>query len=241
MDISQELLISLLSLTAMELVLGIDNIIFISILTGKLPEYKQAKARNLGIAVAVASRIALLFAITWILGLQKPLLTISQFELTGKDLILFFGGVFLTVKTVMEIFQKVNPAKPATGKKGREYSGLGMIIFQIVLVDLIFSVDSILTAVGLVDNVYIMVVAVLLSTGIMLLMAGRIHRFIQKYPGFKLMALLFLIIIGAYLILESLHMPVIKAYLYFSMAFGLVYEALHIRYRRVNAGDPDIG
>jgi predicted tellurium resistance membrane protein TerC len=235
MELSNELLISLLSLTAMELVLGIDNIIFISILTGKLPEYKQAKARNLGISVAVASRIGLLFAITWILGLQKPLLTLSGFELTGKDLILFAGGVFLCLKTFIEIFHKVNPPKSAEGKKIREYSSLGMIIFQIVLVDLIFSVDSILTAVGLVKNVYIMIVAVLISTIIMLLLAGRIHNFIQKYPGFKLMALLFLIIIGGYLILESLHLPVVKAYLYFSMAFGLIYEALHIRYRKVNA------
>jgi predicted tellurium resistance membrane protein TerC len=233
MEISQEFIISLLSLTAMELVLGIDNIIFISILTGKLPEYKQARARNLGIAVAVASRIALLFAITWILGLQKPLLTIQQFELTGKDLILFVGGVFLTIKTVMEIYQKVNPEKePKVGSK-KHYASMGMIIFQIVLIDLIFSVDSILTAVGLVDNVWIMVVAIIISTGIMLIFAGRIHHFIIRYPGFKLMALLFLIIIGAYLILESLHLPVVKAYLYFSMAFGLVYEALHIRYRKI--------
>ena len=161
MEITNELIISLLSLTTMELVLGIDNIIFISILTGKLPEYKQKKARNLGISIAVASRIALLFAISWILGLQKPLLTISDFELTGKDLILFFGGLFLTVKTVMEIVQKVNPAKSNKGKNRKEYSSLGIIIFQIVLVDLIFSVDSILTAVGLVDNVFIMVAAVL--------------------------------------------------------------------------------
>lgn len=237
MEITNELIISLLSLTTMELVLGIDNIIFISILTGKLPEYKQKKARNLGISIAVASRIALLFAISWILGLQKPLLTISDFELTGKDLILFFGGLFLTVKTVMEIVQKVNPAKSNKGKNRKEYGSLGIIIFQIVLVDLIFSVDSILTAVGLVDNVFIMVAAVLVSTVIMLLMAGRIHTFIQKYPGFKLMALLFLIIIGGYLILESLHLPVIKAYLYFSMAFGLIYEALHIRYRKIHQVD----
>jgi predicted tellurium resistance membrane protein TerC len=110
---------------------------------------------------------------------------------------------------------------------------MGIIIFQIVLIDLIFSVDSILTAVGLVDNVWIMVFAVIISTGIMLIFAGRIHHFIIKYPGFKLMALLFLIIIGAYLILESLHLPVVKAYLYFSMAFGLIYEALHIRYRKI--------
>ncbi len=233
MEVSQELIISLLSLTAMELVLGIDNIIFISILTGKLPEYKQARARNLGIAVAVASRIALLFAISWILGLHKPLLTIQQFELTGKDLILFAGGVFLTIKTMMEIYQKVNPEKESQDGSKKHYASMGMIVFHIVLIDLVFSVDSILTAVGLVDNVWIMVIAVIVSTGIMLIFAGRIHHFIIKYPGFKLMALLFLVIIGSYLILESLHLPVVKAYLYFSMAFGLTYEALHIRYRKV--------
>ena len=234
MEISQELIISLISLTAMELVLGIDNIIFISILTGKLPEQMQEKARNLGISIAVGTRIGLLFAISWILGLEEPLLTIQQFQLTGKDLILFIGGTFLTVKTVMEIFQKMYPAKTAIDGKGKNAASLGMIIFQIVLIDLIFSVDSILTAVGLVKNVWIMVTAVIISTGVMLIFASRIHHFIQKYPGFKLMALLFLIIIGAYLIMESLHLPVVKAYLYFSMAFGLIYEALHIRYRKIN-------
>jgi len=237
MEISQELIISLISLTAMELVLGIDNIIFISILTGKLPEQMQEKARNLGISIAVGTRIGLLFAISWILGLEEPLLTIQQFQLTGKDLILFIGGAFLTIKTVMEIYQKMYPAKTAIVGKGKKAASYGMIIFQIVLIDLIFSVDSILTAVGLVKNVWIMVVAVLLSTGVMLMFASRIHHFIQKYPGFKLMALLFLIIIGAYLILESLHLPVVKAYLYFSMAFGLIYEALHIRYRKINLAE----
>jgi len=182
----------------------------------------------------VGTRIGLLFAISWILGLEEPLLTIQQFQLTGKDLILFIGGTFLTVKTVMEIFQKMYPAKTAIDGKGKNAASLGMIIFQIVLIDLIFSVDSILTAVGLVKNVWIMVTAVIISTGVMLIFASRIHHFIQKYPGFKLMALLFLIIIGAYLIMESLHLPVVKAYLYFSMAFGLIYEALHIRYRKIN-------
>jgi predicted tellurium resistance membrane protein TerC len=234
MEFSNDLLVSLLSLTAMELVLGIDNIIFISILTGKLPADRQARTRNLGIGVAVVLRVGLLFAISWIMGLQEPLLTVGDFVLTGKDLVLFFGGVFLTVKTVLEIYQKVTPAKTPNGSPGRQYASVGMIVFQIVLVDLVFSVDSILTAVGLVKEVWVMVVAVLLSTAIMLLLAGRIHTFIQKYPGFKLMALLFLIIIGAYLIMESLHLPVIKAYLYFSMAFGLIYEALHIRYRKIN-------
>jgi predicted tellurium resistance membrane protein TerC len=234
MEFSSDLLVSLLSLTAMELVLGIDNIIFISILTGKLPAERQARTRNLGIGVAVVSRVGLLFAISWILGLQEPLLTVGDFVLTGKDLVLFVGGVFLTVKTIMEIYQKVNPPKTADGSPGRQYASMGMIVFQIVLVDLVFSVDSILTAVGLVKEVWVMVAAVLLSTAVMLLLAGRIHTFIQKYPGFKLMALLFLIIIGAYLIMESLHLPVIKAYLYFSMAFGLIYEALHIRYRKIN-------
>jgi predicted tellurium resistance membrane protein TerC len=235
MEFSNELLISLLSLTAMELVLGIDNIIFISILTGKLPAERQEKTRNLGIGVAVVSRVGLLFAISWIMGLQAPLLSIGDFALTGKDMVLFFGGVFLTVKTILEIYQKVSPPKDTNGDgTGRAYASVGLIIFQIVLVDLVFSVDSILTAVGLVKEVWVMVAAVLLSTAIMLLLAGRIHSFIQKYPGFKLMALLFLIIIGAYLIMESLHLPVIKAYLYFSMAFGLIYEALHIRYRKIN-------
>ncbi|MCU0420350.1 MAG: TerC family protein [Cyclobacteriaceae bacterium] len=225
------MLLSLASLIAMELVLGIDNIIFISILTGKLPPEQQAKARHVGIAVAVVARIGLLFMIGLILQLQTPLITWGSFALTGKDLVLFTGGVFLTVKTLLEIFQKVVPS----GQEHASTTGNGRfasVIFQIVLIDLIFSVDSILTAIGLVDAVWMMVVAVLVSTVVMVIFAAPIHRFIQKYPGFKLMALLFLIIIGGFLIMESFHLPVVKAYLYFSMAFGLIYEALHIRYRK---------
>jgi predicted tellurium resistance membrane protein TerC len=232
MEFSNELLINLLSLTAMELVLGVDNLIFISILTGKLPPEKQTYARNLGIGVAVVSRIGLLFAISWILGLEKPLFQIGDFALTGKDLILFIGGTFLIVKTLMEIYQKVAPPKVGDDGKPPAPAALGLIVFQIVLVDLVFSVDSILTAVGLVKEIWVMVLAVLLSTGAMLLLANRIHNFIQKYPGFKLMALLFLIIIGGFLIFESLHLPVVKAYLYACMAFGLIYETLDIRYRK---------
>lgn len=233
MPIDQHILVSLLSLIAMELVLGIDNIIFISILTGKLPPEQQLKARHVGIGIAVVARIGLLFMIGLILQLQTPLLTVGEFALTGKDLVLFIGGVFLTIKTLIEIFQKVTPHH-AEHKGTAGGSQFAAIIFQIVLIDLIFSVDSILTAIGLVDAVWMMVVAVLVSTAVMVIFAGPIHRFIQKYPGFKLMALLFLIIIGGFLIMESFHLPVVKAYLYFSMAFGLIYEALHIRYRKFN-------
>jgi predicted tellurium resistance membrane protein TerC len=227
----QQILLSLLSLIAMELVLGIDNIIFISILTSKLPTHLQPKARNLGISLAVVARIGLLFMIGLILQLQTPLITWGGFALTGKDLVLFLGGVFLTIKTVIEILQKVTP--PSENPASISASGqFASIIFQIVLIDLIFSVDSILTAIGLVDAVWMMVVAVVISSLVMVAFASPIHRFIQRYPGFKLMALLFLIIIGGFLILESFHLPVVKAYLYFSMAFGLIYEALHIRYRK---------
>ena len=232
MEWTTEFWLSLLSLTAMELVLGIDNIIFISILTGKLPVEQQPKVRRLGITVAVAMRIALLFTISWILGLQKPLFSVGTFDVSGKDLLLFFGGLFLTVKTVIEIVHKMRPPARVQSGKQQQYASVGSIVFQIVLVDLIFSTDSILTAVGLVDNVWVMVAAVLVATVVMVLAAHKIHSFIQKYPGFKLMALLFLLIIGGFLIMESLHMPVMKAYLYFSMAFGLVYEALHIIYRK---------
>lgn len=227
----EQMLLSLVSLIAMELVLGIDNIIFISILTGKLPAHQQLRARHIGIAIAVLARIGLLFMIGLILQLQTPLVTIAGFALTGKDLILFTGGIFLMVKTLIEILHKIN--EPPEAQPPAQAPGLfASVIFQIVLIDLIFSVDSILAAIGLVDAVWMMVVAVLISAVGMVIFATPIHRFIQKYPGFKLMALLFLIIIGSFLILESLHLPVVKGYLYFSMAFGLIYEALHIRYRK---------
>ncbi len=233
MELSSEVLLSLLSLTAMELVLGIDNLIFISILTAKLKPQEQEKTRRTGILLAVITRIGLLFAITWIMALNEPLMHLGNYSLTGKDLILFLGGAFLIVKTCIELWHKLNPASNKTTAK-KTFAKASMVIIQIIMIDLIFSVDSILTAVGLVDDVRLMVAAVILSTIFMLMMANSLHAFIEKYPGFKLMALLFLIIIGGYLILESLHLPVLKAYLYCAMVFGLVYEIMHIRYRKVN-------
>jgi len=235
MEFNTDLLIGILSLTGMEIILGIDNIIFISILTSKLPFSEQKKARQTGIAIAVVLRIGLLFAITWLIGLQKPLLSFGSISFTGKDLILLIGGVFLTIKTIMEIRHKLWPNAGGTNKPIATKSAVPLVIAQIILIDLIFSVDSILTAVGLVQNVWIMITAVLLSTLVMVLLADPINKFIEKYPGFKLMALLFLIIIGSFLILESLHINVFKGYLYFSMMFGLIYEMLHIKYRSTNA------
>lgn len=239
MEISSELLLSLLSLTAMELVLGIDNLIFISILTSKLKLEEQEKTRKTGILLAVMTRIGLLFAISWIMALNEPLMYLGSYALTGRDLILFIGGAFLIAKTCIELWHKLNPSDYAKGKEKKAFAKAGTVIIQIILIDLIFSVDSILTAVGLVDDVRLMIAAVILSTILMLIMASRLHTLIEKYPGFKLMALLFLIIIGGYLIMESLHLPVIKAYLYFSMVFGLIYEILHIRYRSIEDRKPE--
>lgn len=223
----------------MELVLGIDNLIFISILTAKLKPEEQEKTRKTGILLAVITRIGLLFAISWIMALNDPLLVVGNFALTGRDLILFLGGAFLIIKTFIELWHKLNPAEPTRNKSNKTFAKAGMVIIQIILIDLIFSVDSILTAVGLVDDVRLMVAAVILSTILMLMLANKLHNFIEQYPGFKLMALLFLIIIGGYLILESLHLPVMKAYLYFSMVFGLVYEIIHIRYRSLEHRNED--
>jgi predicted tellurium resistance membrane protein TerC len=229
-----EIAISVLSLTGMEIVLGIDNLIFISILCAKLPQHKQRKARQIGIALAVLLRILLLFAISWLIGLQKPLISIGTLDFTGKDIILFIGGAFLTVKTLLEIRHKIMPENKSNTTVKKVAVSVAAVIAQIVVIDLIFSIDSILTAVGLVDNVWIMVMAVLASTLMMVLLAEPINGFIEKYPGFKLMALLFLIIIGSFLILESFHFEVLKGYLYFSMMFGLVYEFIHIKYRAAN-------
>lgn len=226
-----ELAIAVLSLTGMEIVLGIDNLIFISILCSKLPATTQRKARQIGIALAVLLRIVLLFAICWLIGLQKPLLSIGLVSFTGKDLILFIGGLFLTLKTVIEIRHKIFPKIQTDKKLNSSVVSVASVTFQIVVIDVIFSIDSILTAVGLVDNVWIMIAAVLASTLFMVALAEPLNNFIEQYPGFKLMALLFLIIIGAFLILESFHVEVLKGYLYFSMLFGLVYEMLHIKYR----------
>ncbi len=224
-------LISLLSLTLMEIVLGIDNIIFISILCNRLPENEQEKARRLGLVLALLMRIALLFAVSWLVGLTAPLFTVFDFSLTSRDLILMLGGLFLIYKSTTEIHHKLEGEEETAGEK-KKLSTFSAVIMQIILLDIVFSFDSILTAVGLVDNIWIMVVAVVISMGIMLVAAKSISDFIQKHPTVKMLALSFLLLIGVLLFIEGFHVHVPKGYIYFAIFFSLLVEVLNLRMKK---------
>jgi predicted tellurium resistance membrane protein TerC len=229
--------ISLLTLTFMEVVLGIDNIIFISIVAGKLPATTQGRARTIGLMLALVFRILLLLSISWIVGLKDPLFTINlpwgenDFGVTGRDLILMAGGLFLIAKSTTEIHHKLEGEIEEPGAT-KVYQSLNQVIIQIVLVDIVFSFDSILTAVGLVDEVIIMIIAVVISMGIMLAFSKYIADFVNQHPTIKMLALSFLIMIGFMLVLESLHQHVPKGYIYFAMFFSLVVEMLNMRLRK---------
>lgn len=223
-------LISLLTLSVLEIVLGIDNIIFISIIASKLPKAEQKKARTIGLMLALIMRVALLFSISWVVSLKDPLFYIFDFGATGRDLILFGGGVFLLVKTTIEIHNKIEgyDDEGFTVKK----VALKSIIMQIVMIDIVFSFDSILTAVGLVDNVLIMILAVIIAMIIMIMYAGRVSDFINAHPTIKMLAMAFLLMIGITLIIEALHGHVEKQVIYISMAFSLLVEGLNMRMRK---------
>ena len=227
-------LISLLTLVVMEIVLGIDNIIFISIICGKLPAGERNKARQTGMVLALLIRIVLLFCITWIIGFKEPFITILEMELSGKDLILLGGGLFLMYKSTVEIHEKMEE-EPDAGlpDKDRDKLKLGHAIVQIILLDVVFSFDSILTAVGMVqDNLLIMVIAVVISMVIMIFFSGRVSDFVNRHPTVKMLALSFLLMIGMMLTAEGLHFHVPKGYIYFAMAFSLFVEMLNMRSRK---------
>jgi predicted tellurium resistance membrane protein TerC len=234
--------VSLVTLCFLEIVLGIDNIIFISILTGKLPPEKQRSTRNIGLLFAMVFRVALLLAINWIIGLTEPVFSIPSvwdkspepLGLSWKDLILIAGGLFLIVKSTLEIHHKlqVDEEEKATGMPAERKGSLGAIIFQIVLIDAVFSFDSILTAVGLVENVVIMIIAVLVSIGIMMLFAGPVTRVINKQPTLQMLALSFLVVIGVVLVASGFHQEISKNIIYSCLAFSLGVEMLNIRLRK---------
>jgi len=223
-------IISLLTLTFLEIVLGIDNVVFISITAGRLPESQQAKARTLGIALALGVRVALLLGISWIIGLKQPIITFQEFELSFRDVILIAGGLFLLYKSTSEIHAKLEGE--SEDHRDAAVLSLRSAILQIVLLDIVFSFDSILTAIGLVENVAIMVIAIVISLGVMLIFAGRISAFIHKHPAMKLLAISFLMMIGLVLVVEGLHIHVPKGYIYFAMAFSLGVEFLNMRIRK---------
>lgn len=230
--------ISLFTLTLMEIVLGIDNIIFISIVAGKLPASEQGKARTIGLMLALIFRVILLLFISYIVGMKDPLFTLdlpfglADFAVTGRDLILFAGGLFLIAKSTTEIHGKLEGEEEDAPTVKKVAHSLGKVVAQIILIDIVFSFDSILTAVGLVDHVTIMIMAVIISMGIMLAFSKVISDFVNDHPTIKMLALAFLIMIGFMLVLEALHQHVPKGYVYFAMAFSLVVELLNMRLRK---------
>lgn len=232
-------LTSLVTLTAMETVLGIDNIIFIAILVAKLPAEHQNKTRNIGIGLALVIRIILLFSISWIMTLKEPLFAIMDHSFSGRDLILLFGGLFLIGKSTFEIHHKVE-GDPQVHLHEAENVGKskkaspGMMLIQILILDIVFSLDSVITAVGMASQISIMVVAMLISMVIMLVSAGRISGFVEKHPTIKILALSFLLLIGVMLVAEGMGAHVSKGYIYFAMAFSLTVELLNMRYRKKN-------
>jgi predicted tellurium resistance membrane protein TerC len=224
-------LISLFTLALLEIVLGIDNIIFISIIADKLPTEKQGLARTIGIGLALIVRIILLFCITWIVGLKADLFTVFGNGISGRDLILLFGGLFLMAKSTSEIHAKIEGEEEEHGTKAKATT-LTSAIIQIVLIDIIFSFDSILTAVGLVKDVEIMIAAVIISLGVMLIFIKSVSDFINNHPTLKMLALSFLIMIGLLLVGEALDMHVPKGYVYFAMAFSFGVELLNMQLRK---------
>ena len=231
-----ELIYSCITLTLMELVLGIDNIIFVSILSDKLPLKQQDKARKWGIGLSVVMRILLLLVISLILKMKEPIIELAGFRFSGKDLLLLSGGLFLLYKTVKELIHKLKPitsvSETSTKKTVNSYA---MVVTQIMIINLVFSIDTILTAVGLVESVFVMAFAVIASSILMLVFAKPIINLINKLPGIKIIAFLFLIFIGMYLILEAFHIELNKGYLYVSMIVCLINEWLNIVYRKNNS------
>jgi predicted tellurium resistance membrane protein TerC len=233
------------TLTVLELVLGIDNVIFISILSGKLPPEQQARARYIGLSMALIMRVILLFSLTWVMGLTAPLFTIFGQSVSGRDLILLIGGLFLIAKSTHEIHGSLEGEEGHEAKK--VYSSFASVIIQITLLDIVFSLDSVITAVGMVstqfgsNGIYIMIGAVVISIVAMMLFAGSIGSFVQRHPTIKMLALAFLLLIGVTLIAEGFHQHIPKGYIYFAMAFSVMVEFLNMRLRKgktVDLHDP---
>ncbi len=219
--------VALVTLTVLEIVLGIDNIIFISILAGKLPRNQQSRARSVGLSLAMLTRIALLFSLTWVMQLTTPLFTTLGNEISGRDLILLFGGLFLVAKATHEIHNKLEGEEGETSKSVKP--SFTSIIVQILLLDIVFSLDSVITAVGMANILAIMVTAVVIAVGFMLLFARPISNFVDRHPTIKMLALAFLLLIGVTLIAEGFDQHVSKGYIYFAMAFSVFVEMLNLR------------
>lgn len=230
--------IALVTLTALEIVLGVDNIIFISILCGRLPEQQRARARTIGLALAMLTRIALLLSLAWMMTLTAPLFAVFGKEISGRDLILIGGGLFLLWKSVHEIHNSLEGAEEEAGTAAATAT-FGGVIVQIAIIDIVFSLDSVITAVGMVEQVPIMVIAIVIAVGVMLFAAGPIGNFVDRHPTIKMLALAFLILVGVALIGEGWDLHIPKGYIYFAMAFAVAVEMLNLRMRaKMRAREP---
>ncbi len=227
---------ALLTLTVLEIVLGIDNIVFISILAGKLPAERRERARKIGLTLAMGTRILLLLSLTWIMRLTKPFFTIGTQEISGRDLIMLLGGVFLLWKSTTEIHERLEGAAEAAREAGRKANTMASVLTQIALLDIVFSLDSVITAVGMAKEVAIMIAAIVIAVGIMMWASGPLGDFVERHPTIKMLALSFLLLIGMALVAEGLHQHIPKGYIYFAMGFSVFVEMLNLRARK--AGKP---
>ena len=225
--LNPEIWIALLTLTVLEIVLGIDNIVFISILAGRLPEERQPAARRAGLVAAMVMRILLLLTISWIARLHGQLFSIFRFEVSGRDLVMLAGGLFLIAKATHEIHEKLEGS--AEEMKVRIFSSFGAIIAQIMLLDIVFSLDSVITAVGMARHLSVMIAAVVIAVGVMLVAVGPVSRFIEVHPTVKMLALSFLLLIGVSLLAEGLHQDIPRGYIYFAMGFSVFVEFLNLK------------
>jgi predicted tellurium resistance membrane protein TerC len=223
--------IALLTLTVLEIVLGIDNIVFISVLTGRLPREQQARARTIGLGAALVMRVLLLLTISWIIGLTEPFFTIGEFEFSGRDLVLIGGGLFLLWKATSEIHHALEGDEPGQKGGGRATATFASVIVQIGLLDIVFSLDSVITAVGMADDIPVMIIAIVIAIAVMLAASGPLSRFVEQHPTVKMLALSFLLLIGMSLVADGFDLHIPKGYIYFAMGFSVFVELLNLRLR----------
>lgn len=224
--------LALLTLSAIEIVLGVDNIVFIAILAGKLPENQQARGRTVGLFMAMATRILLLFSITLIMKLTQPLFVIFSFEISGRDIILIAGGLFLLVKSTLEIHNNLEGEEAHVQKDSGKKATFASVVTQIMILDIVFSIDSVVTAIGLAKQLSIMVAAIVIAVIVMIFLAGHISSFVDNHPTIKMLALSFLLLIGISLVGEGLELHIPKGYIYFAMAFSIFVEVLNMKIRK---------